>query len=104
MAKENLRKTMEQVLENAPEPEINQEHVNDWHTAKSAEAFKTIHRDLSAERIGTFNIRAAISAPKSIKYRQMAIDWEGGNRGDYIFMDASGNKMILPYKLFKRLF
>lgn len=104
MAKINNRKTMEEVLEVPTEIEINQKHVEDWHSTTSSEPYKTIQRDLSAERIGAFNIYGAISAPKSIKYRQMNTDWSLGKRGDYLFVDGSGNKMNIPYKLFKRLF
>lgn len=101
--KETLRKTMDQVLEEECDVEINQDHVNDWHYAKSAEGFKVIEKEFN-KACASFNIKGAISSPKSIKYRQMAFDWEDGKRGDYIFIDASHNKMILPYKLFKRLF
>jgi len=106
MVKENKRKTMEQILEESEgiAVELNENHVNDWHYGKSSAPFKMIDRDLPIERMGCFNITAAISSPKSIKYRQMATDWEGGRKGDYLFFDASGNNMTLPYILFKRLF
>jgi len=105
MAKENNRKTLDQILEEDTEvAEMNPTHVNDWHFAKSAEPFKTIKKELGIEKRAFFNIEAAISSPKSIRYRQMDNDFEIGRKGDYIFVDSSNNKMALPYKLFKRLF
>ena len=104
MAQAYLRKTMDQVLEDAPEPEMNKNHVDDWHYATSSSPFKDLARDLKPEKFGCFNITAAITAPKSIKYRQMPVDWDEGKKGDYLFMDRSGNKMTVPYKLFRRLF
>jgi len=105
MAKDNDRKTMEQILEeDVSVAELNPDHVNDWHFCKSAEPFKTIKRDLALEKRAFFNIEAAISSPKSIKYRQMDNDFEIGRKGDYLFVDSGNNKMALPYKLFKRLF
>lgn len=106
MAKENKRKTMQQILEESEGlvAELNMDHVNDWHYGNSSVPFKIIQRDLPPERLGNFNITAAISSPKSIKYRQMSYDWEGGKKGDYLFADASNNNMTLPYILFKRLF
>ena len=105
MAKENLRKSMDQLLDQDTEvAELNPEHVNDWSFGKSSTPFKTIESEYPLERRAFFNIKAAISSPKSVRYRQMPDDFEIGKKGDYLFVDSSGNKMALPYKLFKRLF
>lgn len=105
MAKQNLRKTMEQLLDQETEDVVlNPEHVNDWNYGKTSTPFKTIESEYPLERRAFFNIKAAISSPKSIRYRQMDNDFEIGKKGDYLFIDSTGNKMAIPYKLFKRLF
>jgi hypothetical protein len=104
MAKENLRKTMDEILSEDYEAEFNPNHVNDWNNASSSEPFKIIERDYPYEKRPFFNIKGAISSPKSVKFRQMIHPWDDGKSGDYLFVDASGGKMGLPYKLFKRLF
>lgn len=96
---------MEQLLdEDTTIAELNPDHVNDWHFGKSSAPFKAIENEIPIERRAFFNIKAAISSPKSIRYRQMDNDFEIGKKGDYLFIDSSGNKMGLPYKIFKRLF
>jgi hypothetical protein len=45
MAKENLRKTMDEILSEDYEAEFNPNHVNDWNNASSSEPFKIIERD-----------------------------------------------------------
>lgn len=97
------RKDLDQVLE-TDEIEINPNHVNDWNICRSSKPFKMMEMDFPYERRPNFNITAAVTSPKSIKFRQRDNDFEGGKRGDYLFMDKSGGKMILPYKIFKRLF
>lgn len=103
MVKVNPRKTMDQVLEADNGYEINPVHVNDWHHCSSSENFRTIKKTLP-DKIGMFNISAAISSPKSIRYRQMGVDFDHGKAGDYLFVDKSGGMMGIPYKIFKRLF
>ena len=104
MVKVNPRKTLDQVLEENIEYEINPDHVNDWHYCKTSKQFETIKRDFGPERIKFFNISAAISSPKSIRYRQMTSDFDHGKAGDYLFVDKSGGMMGVPYIIFKRLF
>lgn len=104
MVKVNPRKTMEQVLDINQEYEIHPDHVNDWHYCTSAAVFQAIKKDLGPTRIGMFNISAAISSPKSIRYRQMTSDFDHGKAGDYLFVDKSGGMMGVPYIIFKRLF
>lgn len=102
--KQNPRKTLEQVLQESIEVEINEAHVNDWTYCHSGIPFKTLLAEYPESKRGNFNITAAITTPKSIKYRQRDIDFEGGKRGDYLFVDRSGGRMSLPLILFKRLF
>jgi hypothetical protein len=98
-----LRKNLYQVLEES-EIEINPDHVNDWHYCNSGAPFfalQKLFKDLSS---GTFNFAAAISSPRSIRYRQRDSDFDGGKRGDYQFVDQNGGKMAIPSKIFKLLF
>lgn len=104
MTKPNPRKTLEEVLDIEVEVEINQDHTNDWHWCDNATPFKELLKLLPEDKIFGFNITAAISAPKSIRWRQRDSDFDGGRRGDYLFVDRNGGKMALPYKIFKRLF
>ena len=103
MAKDNPRKTLDEIMENR-EYELNPKHTDDWTQCNSSFPFTMIKRDVPGERIQKFNIAAAISAPKSIRYRQMADSFDGGKPGDYLFVDRSGGMMAIPYQLFKRLF
>jgi len=103
MAKTNPRKTLDEVLEST-EFELNPSHVSDWHYGYSPEQFLTIKKEVPKERFGKFNIEAAITNPKSIRFRQMASQFDYGKAGDYLFLDMGGGMMGIPYKLFKRLF
>lgn len=103
MAKTNPRKTLDEVLESA-EFELNPSHVDDWHHGYSSLQFETMKKELSKHKIGNFNINAAMTNPKSIRYRQMSSQFDYGNVGDYLFIDMGGGMMGIPYKLFKRLF
>lgn len=103
MAKPSLRKTLDEVLENTGY-EIKQAHVDDWHYCNSSAPFKAIQKDYPEDRLGTFNLTAAIFSPKSIRYRQRDTDFDGGKRGDYQLVDRSGGKMALPFAIFNRLF
>ena len=102
MAKPSLRKTRDEVLENA-EVRIIHAHVDDWHYCNSSAPFKYILRDYP-DKLETFNIQAAITAPKSIKYRQRNCEFDGGSAGDYVLVDKSGGRMSLPFVIFNRLF
>jgi hypothetical protein len=102
--KKEERKTAEQIVEETGEIEINLDHVNDWHYCKSGEAFTKLKDRLTDANKGTFNMRAAETTPKSIRYRQRAHDFDGGKKGDYLFMDLGGGRMTVPYKIFKSLF
>jgi len=67
-------------------------------------------RDLQ-EVPATFNFFAAVSDPESIDIVQFDQDFEvstgigtfTGMRGDYLFRDAAGGKMIVKEKLFKKI-
>lgn len=104
MPTQNPRKTLDQILEDPHEIELNQDHVNDWHYCTTPIPFKTILKEYPEHKRGNFNITAAITAPKSIRYRQRDVDFDGGKRGDYLFVDRNGGKMSLPFIIFKRLF
>lgn len=103
MTKVNPRKTLDEIMENR-EYELNPNHIGDWTFCSASYPFTIIKRDMPSDRIQKFNIAAAISAPKSIKYRQVNFEFEGGKPGDYMFVDRSGGTMSIPYQLFKRLF
>ena len=95
------RKNLDQLLEEV-EIEIVPEHVNDWHYCTSAEPFKNLLKRYP-ELTSRFNIVAATSAPKSIKYRQRDCDFIDGKRGDYLFVDRNGGRMSVPFTIFKLL-
>jgi len=104
MAKKAEKKTMEELLAEPCEVVINQSHVDDWHPCNSTAPFERLKDLLPYKNTGSFNILGAISSPKSIRYRQRATDFDDGIIGDYTFIDRSGGKMTVPYKLFKLLF
>lgn len=99
----SLRKSYEEVVVGG-EPEIRPEHVNDWHYCDSKRQFEYIQKHVPKNKIGLFNLHAAISNPKSIKYRQRDCDFAEGKRGDYLFVDQNGGRLGLPFKFFKLLF
>jgi len=104
MAKKAEKKTMEQILETPGEVVINQAHVDDWNFCNATAPFDRLKDLLPYKNTGGFNILAAISSPKSIRYRQRAVDFDEGTIGDYTFVDRSGGKMTVPYKIFNLLF
>jgi hypothetical protein len=99
-ASKEQRKTLDEVIN--VEPELNPDHINDWHYCSSGQPFRSIQH-LSIPK-GNFNFIAAISSPGSIRYRQRDCDFPEGKRGDYIFMDQNGGRMAVPFKLFKLYF
>ena len=99
----NNRKTLEELMLNT-EPEINPSHVGDWHYCTIGYPFMRILSILPEHMRGNFNFVAAQTAPASIKYRQRDCDFEGGKRGDYLFVDRNGGRLALPFKIFKLLF
>jgi hypothetical protein len=105
MAKQ-LRKKLEEVLSDVPE--INQKHVDDFHFCKSAFPFLELERDILKHpgifQMRGFSLKAAQTAPKTIRYRQRDSDWELGKKGDYMLVDNSGGKLCVPFQIFKRLF
>jgi hypothetical protein len=59
----------------------------------------------------TFNFYGAISRPKSITVVQMTEDFKltteigtfDGKKGDYLFKDAAGGKMIVHEEVFQKI-
>lgn len=90
-------------LKKSVTPIIHPNHVEGWNYCHSDRPFKAI-TSLYPELRGSLNLHAAVSAPKSIRFRQFDHDFGDGVKGDYMFMDAGGGKMILPYVMFKHLF
>jgi hypothetical protein len=98
------RKTLQEILDAEDEPEINPDHVNDWQVTGNSFTYKALQEKMRQLNTGNFNFTAAISAPKSIRYRQRNCDWHEGQKGDYLFVSANGGRMCVPYKIFKLLF
>jgi hypothetical protein len=103
MAKVYIRKTLEEVLENI-EREMIPDHINDWHFCQTAAPFIALKKLYPEDKRGTFNIQAALTSPKSIKYRQRDVKFDGGEAGDYILVDRNGGRMAVDFAIFKRLF
>lgn len=107
MAKsKKITKTLDEVLEPKEDDQIemNAEHLNDWHTCTSGAPFKNYLTKVKEPK-GNFNFQAAITSPKSIRFRQRDCDFEpGGKKGDYLFVDQNNGRTAIPYKLFKLLF
>lgn len=97
------RKSLEEVL--TGEVEINPDHVNDWQICASSYPYQRLEVKMTKlGSVGNFNFQAAQTAPKSIRYRQRDTDFEGGKRGDYLFIDMNNGRVAVPFQIFKTLF
>ena len=105
------RKSNDQVLERDSDPIINEKHINDWTQCVKGDGYKFASLRQRNNKPGSFNYYAAESTPKSVRYRQLSdngpMSTTAGDstyeRGDYLFIDASGGKVVVPFKLFQLL-
>jgi hypothetical protein len=106
------RMSNEEALAFEGDPEMNDNHINDWTSLKAEDASKM---DLVGKKVtdhGTFCFAASKTAPKSVRYRQLndsgVLTTSAGEipykRGDYLFVDQNSGKTIVAYKLFKLFF
>ncbi len=106
------RMSNEEALTFEGDPEMNEQHVNDWSFLKENDGPKMVLVGKKVENHGTFCFAAAKTAPKSVRFRQLTdsgvVTTAAGDvtykRGDYLFVDQSSGKTIVAYKLFKLFF